>query len=79
MILLERDRHKQKFDDDGSLTSITFSSFLFLVSVEPLFSCSKNMLEDLRSLRRLERDFCAVCRRVATVFRMEIFFIFSEL
>lgn len=79
IIFLERDRHKQKFSDDYSLTLITFPYSLFLMSVEPPFSCSNNMLEDLRSVRRLERDFCALCRRVATVFKTEIFFVFSEL
>lgn len=74
IIFLERDRHKQKFSDYYSLTLITFPSSLFLMSVEPPLSCNNNMLEDLRSVRRLERDCCVLCRRVATVFKMEIFF-----
>lgn len=77
IIFLEKDRHKQKFHYCCALTSITFPYFLFLMSVEQPFSCNKNTLEGLRSVRVL-RDFCAL-QDSGSYVQDGIFFIFSEL
>lgn len=62
-----------------SLSALLCFWTLLVLKIFPLsqfISCNNSMLEDLRSVRRLERDFCALCKRAATVFKVNFFNLF---